>query len=210
VSGRIVVKLGGSHALSPSLPAWLAAILDVARHDPAGRVVVVPGGGPFADAVRSAQRPMGFDDAAAHDMALMAMAQYARALAALADGFVLCDDVAGIDAAAARALVPIWSPWPMLRDHPAIARSWEVTSDSLALWLATELRAAAVVLIKSRPPPPAGAILDWARDGLVDPAFPRHAARFAGRIAIAGPDDRAQFRAVTAAQEAGGAAAAMA
>src|SRR5688572_11112389 len=71
--GPTVVKLGGSYALSPRLPAILAAIR--ASHVP---VVVVPGGGPFADAVRAAQPRMGFGDRAAHRMALLAMAQFAE------------------------------------------------------------------------------------------------------------------------------------
>ncbi len=202
MSGRIVVKLGGSHAASPSLRGWLAAIRDLA-----GRVVVVPGGGPFANAVRAAQRPMGFDDTAAHDMALLAMAQYGRALVSLAAGFAVAGDPAAIDAAAAQNLVPVWSPWPMLRDHPAIARSWDVTSDSLAVWLAAEIGAAAVVLVKPRQPAASGSIRDWVRDGLVDAAFPAYAARFGGRIAIAGPQDRARLRAVAEEHKADGPAA---
>ena len=75
IAPRAIVKLGGSHAFGPHLHDWLEAI---ARE--AGLVVIVPGGGPFADAVRAAQPAMGFDDEAAHAMALMAMAQFGRAL----------------------------------------------------------------------------------------------------------------------------------
>ena len=49
----LVVKLGGSHAGSALLRPWLRAI-----EAAAGRVVLVPGGGPFADAVRDAQATM--------------------------------------------------------------------------------------------------------------------------------------------------------
>jgi aspartokinase-like uncharacterized kinase len=170
----IVVKLGGSHALSPLLPGWLAAIGRAA-----GRVVVVPGGGPFADAVRAAQPAMGFDDDAAHDMALMAMAQYGRALSSLA-GFVYADAMDAVRGAAARGLVPVWSPWPMLRAHPDIPRSWDVTSDSLAVWLATALAARDLVLIKH---------CDPARGDAVDAAFAGFASRFGGFVRLAGPDD---------------------
>jgi aspartokinase-like uncharacterized kinase len=170
----IVVKLGGSHARSPLLPGWLAAIGRAA-----GRVVVVPGGGPFADAVRAAQPAMGFDDDAAHDMALMAMAQYGRALSGLA-GFVHADTLDALREAAVRGRVPVWSPWPMLRAHPEIPRSWDVTSDSLAVWLATTLEARGVVLIKH---------CDPAQDDAVDAAFPAFAARFGGFVRLAGPDD---------------------
>nr|WP_294506750.1 aspartate/glutamate/uridylate kinase [uncultured Rhodopila sp.] len=171
----IVVKLGGSHALSPLLPGWLAAIGRAA-----GRVVLVPGGGPFADAVRAAQPAMRFGDGAAHDMALMAMAQYGRALTSLASGFVYADMMDAVREAVARRRVPVWSPWPMLRAHPDIPRSWDVTSDSLAVWLATELDADGVVLIKH---------CDPAKDGVVDVAFAGFASRFGGFVRLAGPDD---------------------
>src|SRR2546426_804978 len=59
--GPTVVKLGGSFAFSPYLRDWIAAIAGCA-----GRTVVVPGGGPFADVVRAGQARMGFDDLAAH------------------------------------------------------------------------------------------------------------------------------------------------
>jgi hypothetical protein len=173
--GLTVVKLGGSHALSPLLRPWLKAIATAAGH-----VVVVPGGGPFADAIRSAQPTMRFDDEAAHDMALMAMAQYARALTSLADHYVYTDTLAAIQDAAAGQKIPVWSPWPGLRAHPDIPRSWDVTSDSLAIWLATTLNAPRVLLIKHRAP---------AGDDLLDPAFPHFAKRFRGTITIAGPDD---------------------
>lgn len=183
-----VVKLGGSHAFSPLLGNWLRAIAAVA-----GPVVVVPGGGPFAEAVRAAQPAMGFDDAAAHDMALMGMAQFGRALVGLAGGLVFAPDLDSIRAAISLGHVPVWSPWPMLRLHPDIKPSWDITSDSLAVWLATALGAARVVLIKHRAAPDAGPVsYDLAalvRDGMVDAAFPRFAARFAGQVHIAGPDD---------------------
>src|SRR5262249_34381680 len=63
---------------SSNLKNWIDAVAAGA-----GRVVVVPGGGPFADAVRTAQARMGFDDRAAHRMALLAMDQYCYALANL-------------------------------------------------------------------------------------------------------------------------------
>ena len=96
-----VVKLGGSHAFAPHLRAWLDAIAQCA-----GRIVVVPGGGPFADAVRDAQPRMGFDDAAAHRMALLAMEQYGCALASLNARFVLAESrtaIAGCGSGGQRA-----------------------------------------------------------------------------------------------------------
>jgi dihydroneopterin aldolase len=140
---------------------------------------------------------MGFDDDAAHDMAMMAMAQYGRALASLAESFVYADTLEAVREVVANHNIPVWSPWPGLRAHPDIPRSWDVTSDSLAAWLATTLNARRLVLIKHRAPNP--------RDDLVDAAFPRFAARFRGEVVIAGPDDLASADALFATHSPAGA-----
>jgi dihydroneopterin aldolase len=118
-------------------------------------------------------------------MALLAMAQYGRALCSLHASCTAADSEAAIQAALAARRVPVWLPWPMLRNAPDVPPSWDVTSDSLALWLATRLGATGVVLVKH-------ATLRGAPDaGLVDAAFPQFRARFAGDVRIAGPDDLA-------------------
>ena len=76
--------------------------------------MLVPGGGPFADAVRSAQPRMGFDDDAAHHMALLGMDQYGRALAALNKRFTPAASIAGIRRALRAGNVPVWSPTEMV------------------------------------------------------------------------------------------------
>ena len=49
-SAPLVVKLGGSLHASPALAHWLTALKRYPRP-----LTIVPGGGPFADAVRAAQ-----------------------------------------------------------------------------------------------------------------------------------------------------------
>ena len=70
-SGLTIVKLGGSLIDAPELRRWLASIAESQ-----GACLVVPGGGPFADTVRATQQALGFDDLAAHRMAILAMQQY--------------------------------------------------------------------------------------------------------------------------------------
>ena len=66
-----VVKLGGSLLGSPELKQWLDTL--VTHSD--GRVLIVPGGSLFADAVREAQAVSGVDDVLAQRLALLAMDQ---------------------------------------------------------------------------------------------------------------------------------------
>jgi dihydroneopterin aldolase len=161
-----IVKLGGSHALSPRLRDWLAIIAHGAGH-----VVLVPGGGPFADTVRDAQERMGFDDGAAHRMALLAMEQYGYALAALDGRLEPAADADAIRRAMAAGRVPVWMPSRMALAAPDIAQSWDVTSDSLAAWLAVRLKAARLVLIKRVDVDGPVDIAALSARGVVDPAL---------------------------------------
>jgi aspartokinase-like uncharacterized kinase len=143
-------------------------------------VVVVAGGGPFADVVRQAQAAMGFDDRAAHRMAILAMAQFAEAIASLDDRLVLADSEGAIAAALERRQPVLWNPVPLALD-PAIPHGWEVTSDSLAAWLAQRLGAAHLIVVKQigRQQPPLSRHL-LAERGIVDRAFPAMARDVAG------------------------------
>ncbi len=142
-SGPTVVKLGGSFAFAPDLRAWIKAIV---IH--AGRVVIVPGGGPFADTVRTAQAQMRFDDRAAHRMALLAMEQYGCAIASMSTRLQLASSLDAIRRALADGMVPVWLPAQMALADAAIPHSWDVTSDSLAAWLAGRIGAERLVLVK--------------------------------------------------------------
>jgi aspartokinase-like uncharacterized kinase len=164
----IVLKIGGSLAEGASLPGWLAALSAGSGH-----AVVVPGGGAFADTVRREQHRLGFSDRAANRMALLAMEQYALVLADLVPCLVPCRTIDEMRRALAAGGVPVWLPSTLALADPSIPESWEVTSDSLAAWLARRLGARCLVLVKSisAPRPLEPAVL--AAEGMVDAAFPR-------------------------------------
>jgi aspartokinase-like uncharacterized kinase len=143
-----VVKIGGSLAYAAELPAWLAAL---ALHG-GGRVVIVPGGGPFADLVRRAQAHQGYADATAHAMALLAVAQYGLMMAGIEGRLVAAAGLSQIREVLATGRVPVWIPGP--DGAPGVRASWEVSSDSLALWVAGQVGATDLALIKSRAPSP--------------------------------------------------------
>ena len=140
----MVVKLGGSLAGSAGLREWLRMLGACGQ-----KIVIVPGGGPFADIVRTLQPLMGYDDAAAHDMALLAMAQYGHALASLCRSGVLVSAISAIAAIWRRERLPVWSPLALVGDYASIPPGWDVTSDSLAAWLAGQLGARRLLLVKS-------------------------------------------------------------
>lgn len=140
-----VVKIGGSLQDSSSLVEWLDNLLTFGS----GKVVIVAGGGKFADAVRQSQQKLGFDDSSAHKMALLAMEQYAHLLAGLAPKLRLVSDLKSINACLASERVAVWLPYEMVMREPEIAASWDVTSDGLAAWLAIQLQINSLILVKS-------------------------------------------------------------
>jgi 5-(aminomethyl)-3-furanmethanol phosphate kinase len=183
-----IVKLGGSHATGPHLKPWLKAIAAEA-----GSIVIVPGGGPFADAVRTAQAGIGYDDRAAHAMALMAMAQFGCALTSLNPALRLAPSRSSILRALKDGKVPVWSPEQIAR-AAALPETWDLTSDSLAAWLAGALGANCLVLVKH------GRFEGDAIDAhhlvarrIVDPLFPRYLRESGVRAWLAAPTDSSRL-----------------
>ena len=182
------MKLGGSHATGPYLRDWLAAIAAEV-----GSIAIVPGGGPFADAVRAAQASVGYDDRAAHAMALMAMAQFGCALRSLNPALRLAASRSAILRALKDGKVPVWSPEAMARSA-ALPETWDLTSDSLAAWLAGALGAGSLVLIKhGRFEGAAIDAHDLVARGIVDPLFPRYLKASGAQAWLASPTDSARL-----------------
>jgi dihydroneopterin aldolase len=178
----VVVKLGGSLADSSQREAWLASLAASVRP-----LILVPGGGPFAEAVRATQPGMGFDDAVAHRLALLAMEQFAVVLAAHSGRFALASSRREIDTAIEAAKIPVWLPSALTLQAPDIPASWDLTSDSLAAWLAGAVSARRLVLIKSCDLARPMSLSELAAGAIVDPLFPRFAALSGALVSIAGP-----------------------
>ncbi|MDP4003028.1 uridylate kinase [Methylobacterium sp. NEAU K] len=176
-----IVKIGGSLAADPERRRALLAALADGVH---GRCVVVPGGGAFADAVRDAQTRAGFDESEAHRRALDAMGRMADALRRIEPRLARSTEPWNEPS---DAVVRVWDPAVLRAGHPAIPESWDVTSDSLAIWLAAQLRAARCILVKSVDARPGHLPATLAAAGLVDAAFPAFASRYSGVIEIWGP-----------------------
>lgn len=196
----VVVKVGGS-LVRAGRHGGALGVLAESPHP----VVLVPGGGAFADAVRAAQAIDGFDDGLAHRLAVRAMGMVAEILvAARPDRLSLAASADEIAAVLAAGRVPVWMPEPMVIGAPDIAESWTITSDSLAVWLAGRIGARAVLLLKSAD---AGAATIAAADAvaadLVDEALPAFAAAAGLPVRLIGPAEAASLPLALAGGEAG-------
>jgi hypothetical protein len=162
-----IVKLGGSLAHDLRVARWLAMLAELGG----GRVTVVPGGGAFADAVRASQQHWQFADLPAHNMAVLAMAQTAHLFHALEPRLTLAADEAGIRRTLHAGQPALWLPFMLLRDAPDVLTSWEVTSDSLSLWLARLLNAERLVVVKACKVRSGRTLAELGADGVLDTRF---------------------------------------
>jgi 5-(aminomethyl)-3-furanmethanol phosphate kinase len=185
-----VVKIGGSLSHDPGLREWLMLLWEVGG----GRVVIVPGGGDFADTVRQYQREWRFDDLAAHNMCLLAMAQYAILMQGVVPDLVLASNEQRIRRALRDGRVAVWVPTDLMRTTPDSMTNWDTTSDSLAAWLSTSLNAERLSIVKSCAVEANASVDALAAGGIVDARFATHVRDANYVVEILSKDDLAGMR----------------
>jgi aspartokinase-like uncharacterized kinase len=155
-----VIKLGGAACRDTETRRQaLQAIGLLARRR---SILVIPGGGAFADQVRLAQCAQGFSDDAAHWMAILAMDQVAHVIAEELDGAELIHHRQDVATAHDAGKIPVLAPYAWMRATDVLPHSWDITSDSIAAFIAHQVGAVELVLVK----PTEGPL-----EGLVDRGF---------------------------------------
>ena len=139
----LVVKIGGGLLRDAGLEGLRRACADVGEAAATRPVLVVPGGGPFADAVRAVHAQVGLTDAAAHALALRAMDQLGTLLAGMLPGAEPLSELV-----APRSLGLLLAA-PAFAGRPEVPESWKVTSDSLAVLAAAAIGGEKTVLLKT-------------------------------------------------------------
>ena len=141
-----IIKIGGGLA---AVPGALDRVCRAVGACGCGhRILVVPGGGPFADTVREFDREVGVSSDAAHWMAILAMDQYAHVLADRIPGAALIEEPGALLQALTSNGVAVLAPSRWMRSADVLPHSWDVTSDSIAAFVAGALDADRLILIK--------------------------------------------------------------
>jgi 5-(aminomethyl)-3-furanmethanol phosphate kinase len=140
------VKIGGSLSKNPDALRTLCQRLSLlAEEHP---LVVVPGGADFADCVRELDKRFSLSAAVAHRMAILGMDQYGLLLAELMPNCVVTDSLIETRVAANGDLVMFLPSKFMFMDN-GLPNSWDVTSDSIAAYIAGKTWAERLLLIKN-------------------------------------------------------------
>lgn len=195
-----VVKLGGSLNDDPLLPQWLSLLTQLGG----GRVVLVCGGGRFADTVREHQALWKYSDLAAHNMALLAMAQTAQFLRALNPALQLVSNEEDTARVLRMGKTALWSPLELLREQADAGTNWSITSDSIALVLAQRLGAQRLVLVKSCAVDPSMSLAQLGAAGIVDEGFATLAAQAAVAVQFLRNDELDRMRGLLLGDDAAG------
>ena len=143
---KIVLKIGGSLGRSNRLADLMPRLSELA---PMHGILVVPGGGVFADAIRNYDQQFGLDKHASHWMAILAMDQYGHLISSLMRNGEPVQGLADARKVLAQGRVPVLLPYHLLYQSDAIPNSWDVTSDSIAAWVADLTGAQQLILLKS-------------------------------------------------------------
>jgi aspartokinase-like uncharacterized kinase len=110
-------------------------------------LAVVPGGGRFADVIRDSDERFSLSSGISHRMAILGMDQFGLLLSQIIPNSCatfLLDDVEQLSET---GVVPVFLPSRLMFTEDPLENSWDVTSDSIATYIASRLQAAKVVLV---------------------------------------------------------------
>lgn len=175
-----VLKLGGSLLDLGDLPVRLRSVLKLLGND---QPLLICGGGDAADIVRRWHETHALDEEQSHWLAMDSIRLNQRLLLTLMPELELVSNRAAAESAWSRGRVPLLDlmAFISLEESQAetgtvpLPHTWDVTSDSLAAWVAIRWPASRFVLLKSAelPAQPSRWTLQAAADaGLVDRYFP--------------------------------------
>ena len=140
-----VVKVGGSLALYPEkLRALCAKLSEIsAKH----KLIVVPGGGEFADLVRDLDKRFNLSNEASHRMAILGMDQYGFLLSDLMPCSCVVNQLENVQKVLDSGKLPVFLSSNLLLSEDPLQNSWDVTSDSIAVYIAGQLHISKVLLV---------------------------------------------------------------
>jgi aspartokinase-like uncharacterized kinase len=140
-----VVKVGGSLSLYPEkLKTLCLKISEISKEQ---KLIVVPGGGEFADVVRSLDKSFNLSCSTSHGMAILGMDQYGMLLSDLMPGSITTHKLEEIKYFFDLNKLPIFLPSNLLLREDPLENSWAVTSDSIAVYIAGRLQVNKVLLV---------------------------------------------------------------
>ncbi len=140
-----VIKVGGSLA---SYPAVLRAMCaELTKNAERRKLLIVPGGGEFADTVRTADAKFGLNPQVSHKMAVLGMDQFGLLLSNLISRSRVAFSLSVVEGLSGSGHSVILLPSRLVFRARSLPSSWDVTSDSIAAYVAGRLSARKLILV---------------------------------------------------------------
>ena len=136
-----IVKTGGSWVENSKLPTLVNLLQKFIDQ----KIVLVVGGGVFADLVRSIYNKNKMSEHTGHILAMKATEIFAYYLRSLNKNIILTSKTTGF----LNKNLNLWLPTMRLSYEPKFEKSWESTSDSIATWLYSHTKSNGLIFIKS-------------------------------------------------------------
>ncbi len=139
-----VLKVGGSLVEYPvSLKKLCKKLASFAKDH---KILIVPGGGKFADVVRDLDKTYGLSNTIAHKMAVLAMDQFGLFLSDITPDSYVSYFLEKVKNSPSGTL-PIFLPSRFVFRKDPLESSWDVTSDAIAAYIAGVLHAKKLILV---------------------------------------------------------------
>ena len=140
-----VIKIGGSLAEDPEqLKALCTKLSEFAKKY---TITVVPGGGRFADVVRDFDKRFTLSNGISHRMAILGIDQFGLLLSQIIPNSCATYLLTDAKQLSEIGVVPVFLPSRLMFREDPLENSWNVTSDSIAAYVASRLHVAKVFLV---------------------------------------------------------------
>ena len=144
---KTVFKIGGKILEnSKNLECTISQLKKLYEDNTFQKIIIIPGGGSHANFIRSIDKKLVLGDDLAHWMAIFSMDYNGKDLNRKFPDFECVDDFEKIQSA--KRILCIFLPYNYLRKKDELPHSWDVTSDSIAIYIANKLNLNKCYLIK--------------------------------------------------------------
>ncbi len=136
-----IVKIGGSWLKNPKLPVLINSLQKFSKQ----KIVLVVGGGVFAETVRSVYTSIKMKQETGHILAMKATEIFAYYLKSINPNISITFKISNFFV----KKLNLWLPTEILSYEAKFEKNWESTSDSIATWLYSNTKSKGVIFIKS-------------------------------------------------------------
>ncbi|NVM16065.1 MAG: hypothetical protein HWN80_00010 [Candidatus Lokiarchaeota archaeon] len=146
-SNQAIFKIGGKVLENPNnLESTISQLTQLKRDGTLEKIIIIPGGGSYANFIRLLEREIKLGGDLAHWMAVYSMNFNGIKLGGKYPELECIEDFKKLQQVNKKFC--IFLPLNFLRDNDALPHSWDVTSDSIAFYIACKLQLNYCFLIK--------------------------------------------------------------